>query len=244
MCKMMVGEEKNLEGRGEELLVTYIPNPYSYCQFPILASRIPMTNSNCTEFTSSVYFLDACAFYDSDVILFYEQITGTIYKEGNHSHADQKTWTRIHAGPTSFLTTITFDWLSKSLYWTDPLYGWIGVISIMDDDVGMYRILIDENIQRPHGITLDPFQGILFWTDISQTVKIERSNMSGDNRMILISFGLITPYSIVADVLAERIFWIDDGRDTIESAQYDGTGRKLIRRIVHAVLFDIEVFKV
>ncbi|KAK3592176.1 hypothetical protein CHS0354_013640, partial [Potamilus streckersoni] len=83
----------------------------------------------------------------------------------------------------------------------------------------------------------------LFWTDIGQTVKIGRSSLSGDDHKVLISSGLLLPYSIVADVREKKIFWIDDGRDTIESALYDGTGRTLIRRLSHATLLDIDIFQ-
>ncbi|KAK3604531.1 hypothetical protein CHS0354_000353 [Potamilus streckersoni] len=235
---------------GPALVVTYIPDrsslqipKYSYCRFQILESGVPTTTIRCTYFDISVYFLGVVADYQSDVLFLYENIRSIIYMETNHSQEAIRTWIPIQEGLAGMHTRIAYDWLSKNLYWTDITYGWIGVISPRTDDQRRYRILVHENIQRPHGIALDPIQGFLFWTDIDQTVRIERSSLSGDDRRVLISSGLITPYSIVADIRTQNMFWIDDEKDTIESAQYDGTGRKIIKRIAHAGLFHLEVFK-
>ncbi|KAK3581778.1 hypothetical protein CHS0354_017217 [Potamilus streckersoni] len=231
------------------LLVTYIPNanmpPHmkkSYCRFPITENGMPLTTARCTTFNVDVSFLSLYADYKSDFLLLYEYIRNSIFLERNHSREDIRTWTSLQTGPSSIYTRIAFDWLSHSLYWTDPAYGWIGVMNTKSGNAQMYRILQHENIQKPHGISLDPIRGFLFWTDIGQTAYIWQSSMSGDEMKVLISSGLVAPYSIVADVRDEKIFWIDDGRDTVESAQYDGTGRKIIRRIAHAILVDIEVF--
>ncbi|KAL3858577.1 hypothetical protein ACJMK2_008853 [Sinanodonta woodiana] len=231
-------------------LVTYIPSANippnmkkSYCRFPITENGMPLTTARCTTFNVDVLFLSLYADYKSDTLFLYEHLRNMVFLERNHSREDIRTWTSLQTGPSSFLTRIAFDWLSHSLYWTDPNYGWIGVMNTKSGDAHMYTIIQHDIIQRPHGITLDPHQGFLFWTDIGQTVNIWQSSMLGDEMKVLISSGLIAPYSIVADVHEQKIFWIDDGKDTIESAQYDGTGRKIIRRISHAVLFDIEVFK-
>ncbi|KAH3808195.1 hypothetical protein DPMN_136547 [Dreissena polymorpha] len=49
---------------------------------------------------------------------------------------------------------ITFDWISNNLYWTDPTFRWIAMISVQHE--GNYTILIRDNIHIPAAIAVDP----------------------------------------------------------------------------------------
>lgn len=69
-------------------------------------------------------------------------------------------------------------------------------------------------------------------------------SLSGDNRQAIIVQGILYPISMTLDINEEKIFWIDESRDTIETADYDGSNRRIIRRISGSLLYDIAVFKV
>lgn len=84
----------------------------------------------------------------------------------------------------------------------------------------------------------------LYWSDVGSTVKIERASLSGNNRETIISTGLAFPTSIDIDYAANKLVWVDASRDTVETANLDGTVRRVIRRMSHAEFYDVAVFRV
>jgi hypothetical protein len=67
----------------------------------------------------------------------------------------------------------------------------------------------------------------MFWADVhSYSPKIESAWMDGRNRKVLINTKLGNPTGIAIDYLmAHRIYWCDDKKNTIESMKFDGTDR-------------------
>jgi sugar lactone lactonase YvrE len=56
---------------------------------------------------------------------------------------------------------IAYDWLSKTVYWTDSLYRWI---IAAPTDMGKitndyYKIIVDDHLDFPDGIAVDPMNG-------------------------------------------------------------------------------------
>ena len=68
----------------------------------------------------------------------------------------------------------------------------------------------------------------MFWTDWGKDPKIERADMDGENRMTLISDGLLQPFGITVDYEELRIYWCDSGNNFIEHASLDGGGRTVL----------------
>ena len=68
----------------------------------------------------------------------------------------------------------------------------------------------------------------MFWTDWGlQDPKIERADLTGENRQLLIPLGFnwwltFTPMSVVVDHQAGRIYWMDAYDNYIDSADLDG----------------------
>ena len=66
----------------------------------------------------------------------------------------------LHEGLSTGDPKIAFDWLSKTLYWTDPLFGWIaaarGDPTRIDKD--SFKIII-RDVHTPLFISLDPLEG-------------------------------------------------------------------------------------
>ena len=84
----------------------------------------------------------------------------------------------------------------------------------------------------------------LFWSDIGSSVKIERSSLSGTDRRTIIYNGLLQPLSIDVDLKTSSIVWVDAITDTIETANFDGTNRQIIRRVSSSNYFDGFIFHV
>ena len=66
----------------------------------------------------------------------------------------------LHEGLSTDDSEIAFDWLSKILYWTDYLFGWIaaarGDPKRIDKD--SFKIII-RDVHTPLFISLDPLEG-------------------------------------------------------------------------------------
>lgn len=85
---------------------------------------------------------------------------------------------------------------------------------------------------------------LLFWSDVGTTTKIERSTLSGQDRRTIISTGLVYPTNIDVDQNSGRIVWVDAARDTLETANFDGTDRRNVKRLSHTEFYDVAVFRV
>ena len=71
----------------------------------------------------------------------------------------------MHAGVSKGTVQIAYDWLSKTVYWTDSMFRWIiaapGERRKLDKDY--YKIIVDDHLDAPDGITVDPLEGYLFF---------------------------------------------------------------------------------
>ena len=78
-------------------------------------------------------------------------------------------------------------------------------------------------INKPCSKTLYSF---LFWSDTGTKLgpKIERATLDGKNRLVL-TRDVGRPIALSADYDTQRIFWLDDKRQTLESFLSDGSER-------------------
>uniref|UniRef100_A0A1I7SE82 EGF-like domain-containing protein n=1 Tax=Bursaphelenchus xylophilus TaxID=6326 RepID=A0A1I7SE82_BURXY len=118
---------------------------------------------------------------------------------------------------------IAVDWVGRNLYWVDSSLNTIEVACL--DKKGVRAVLLHENIDQPRGLALDPRQGLMFWTDWGQNPRIERANMDGTDRKIIVHTKIYWPNTISIDYTTKRIYFADSKLDYIDFVNYDGTGR-------------------
>lgn len=67
----------------------------------------------------------------------------------------------LHKGISKGTVQVAVDWLSHMVYWTDSGFKWVvcapGLVERVDYD--FYKIIADDHLDAPDGITLDPFDG-------------------------------------------------------------------------------------
>ena len=90
---------------------------------------------------------------------------------------------------------IALDWLNYKLYWIESRFDHIEVIDLRaallannqsSNQLSHRAILIQENMQNPRAIVVDPSRGLLFWSDWdNDQPRIERATMSGQDRVVL-----------------------------------------------------------
>lgn len=101
---------------------------------------------------------------------------------------------------------IVIDPCSGYLYYTDwGRFGTTGKIFRTTMAGSLKRIIIDKDLSQPSGLAIDYDEKMLYWTDAVRE-KIERSNMTGHNREVLIT-ATIYPFAIT--VFRNYIYWTD-----------------------------------
>ena len=72
----------------------------------------------------------------------------------------------------------------------------------------------------------------MIWTDWGSAPKIEKATLSGNQRVSIVTANLKWPSGIELDRGNKRVFWVDAGMDRVESVDYEGNNRKLLKRII------------
>jgi len=66
----------------------------------------------------------------------------------------------------------------------------------------------------------------LFWSDgRDSSAKIERSDLSGNSRTVLVSSaqGLVSPTTLVVDFSSQKLYWLDSAAQKIGHVNFDGS---------------------
>lgn len=126
---------------------------------------------------------------------------------------------------------VAIDWIGKNIYWIDAS---LKQIEVATKD-GLHRTtLISENINKPRSLALDSRLGYLFFSDWDEDEpRIERSTLSGDERMKIFSLKSTNgawPNGVTLDYSKKRVFFLDAKSKEIHSIDYNGGKHKRILR--------------
>ncbi len=65
----------------------------------------------------------------------------------------------------------------------------------------------------------------MYWTDVGGKPRIERANLYGSDRIVLVNDSLGWPNWLLLDLDERKMYWGDAKNDKIEVANMDGSGR-------------------
>ncbi|KAK7474594.1 hypothetical protein BaRGS_00034178 [Batillaria attramentaria] len=152
--------------------------------------------------------------------------------------------TDVFPGTSEQVVGLTVDWLSSNVYWGDGLYNWI-MMSPLQQPVGkhVYRIVLQEGLDNPHGMAVYPNKGYLFFSDWGVRPRIERCDLLCKQKQIVVDTKISHPRGLAVDVVGERLYWVDSDRETVESILFDGTDRKVMVTDPDTSFFGIALFK-
>ncbi|XP_068993611.1 low-density lipoprotein receptor-related protein 4 isoform X1 [Neodiprion pinetum] len=137
-------------------------------------------------------------------------------------------------------TGVAVDWIHNLLFWTDSGTRRVEVITL---DTTMRHVLISSDLDKPRAIVVHPNYGYVYWTDWGPNPKIERADMDGSGRVVLVTESISWPNGLAIDYTSDRLFWADAKHHIIESAHLDGTDRKKVIRKGVNHPFGITIFE-
>ena len=147
------------------------------------------------------------------------------------------------------LESLSVDWISDKIYWTDKRERRIGVLDLRCKHNYKYNLLRTDN-NSPQGIVVDPttryiyiirslllclFKCIilirtLYWTEwgIQTTSRICKASTDGTGKEILHDSDLLQPYGLTIDFESQTIFWADLDLQRVDTCNTDGTNRRIV----------------
>ncbi|KAH8375669.1 hypothetical protein KR200_007303, partial [Drosophila serrata] len=134
---------------------------------------------------------------------------------------------------------LAYDPLNRNLFWSDTEHRKIFFASIDSEAGEAPKVLVDLSHEggRPDGVAVDVCRRKLYWTNSNIThPSVERIDLDGSNRTVIISTNIDMPKGIVVDQLSDRLFWIDDLKGVffaVESSRMDGSDRQVVLKDKH-----------
>ncbi|XP_065226594.1 low-density lipoprotein receptor-related protein 6-like [Planococcus citri] len=122
---------------------------------------------------------------------------------------------------------IAVDWLSKNIYFANSARRRIEVRKL---NAKYRKSVIVDGIEYPKAVAVSPQHAFFWWTDCDESFpKIERVNLDGSNRLILVKDQISCASSITLDLTTSELFWADTDLRTIEVANMlNGQNRRTI----------------
>uniref|UniRef100_A0A182NMV1 EGF-like domain-containing protein n=1 Tax=Anopheles dirus TaxID=7168 RepID=A0A182NMV1_9DIPT len=120
---------------------------------------------------------------------------------------------------------LAVDWIYNHIYFTDIKKS---TIELTNFDGNMGKVLIQDDLEIPRAIALDPIDGWMYWTDWGTNPRIERAGMDGTHRQVIVSYEVKWPNGITLDLVRKRVYWVDAKLNVISSCNYDGSKRSVV----------------
>lgn len=120
---------------------------------------------------------------------------------------------------------VALDWVHDLLFWTDHGTRRIEVASL---DGKQRALIVANDLDKPRAIAVHPGEALVFWTDWGPSPKIERAEMDGRNRKVVVNESVFWPNGLTLDYTTNRMYWADAKHNVIETALLDGKDRKKV----------------
>ncbi|KAH8382769.1 hypothetical protein KR009_005155 [Drosophila setifemur] len=185
--------------------------------------KIALDRPEMTSIVNSTKAATAIDFVFRTGMIFWSDVTTqSIYKapidEGN-----EKTTVLKQSSVTS--DGLAVDWIYNHVYYTDTHKC---TIELTNFEGSMGKVLVEDALDIPRSIALDPIEGWMYWSDWGASPRIERAGMDGSHRTTIISYDVKWPNGITLDLVRKRLYWVDGKLNVISSANYDGSQRQQV----------------
>ncbi|XP_077974467.1 prolow-density lipoprotein receptor-related protein 1-like isoform X1 [Styela clava] len=163
---------------------------------------------------------------------------------GNRTYdaTDAETINKVHSHG------IAVDWVGGNLYWSDRV---VETIEVSSTSGAFRKTLVNEGLDEPRAIALNPQLGYLYWSDWGSYPHIGRIGMDGSEKKIILDNTILKtikgkdwperkltwPNALTFDYSTNRLFWADAKEDYIAYCNADGSRpRMVIRRTAGSIV--------
>ncbi|OWR53521.1 putative very low-density lipoprotein receptor [Danaus plexippus plexippus] len=145
---------------------------------------------------------------------------------------------------------LAVDWMGGNLYWTDDALGQLNVARMRGEARGARLVLMREAAAHPRAITLDPANGVMYWSEWWSAGpsggRILSGSMDGSGRRPLITDDLRWPAGLVLDSPHMTLYWCDTYLNKLERVRVTSSGEKApgaVRELVAAHTKQLPILK-
>lgn len=148
-----------------------------------------------------------------------------VFNNHNKSITNHNEYQILHSNTLQSPDSIAVDWIGRNLYWCDKGKSTIEVSKLNGK---FRRILIQQQLEEPRVIVLNPIEGLMFWTDWGQKPHIGRASMDGSNHQIILDKNLDWPTALTIDFIRRKLYFADARKDYIGMIDFEGHNRIMI----------------
>lgn len=119
--------------------------------------------------------------------------------------------------------SLSIDWITANLYYTDPEKGTVNVINTRN---ASQKMILLENLEQPTNIVVHPNKGFIFFLQTNESTKItvlSRAWIDGSNLTNFNEVSLQRFCGFAIDFDEDRIYWYDWRRNYIQHSNLDTT---------------------
>lgn len=84
----------------------------------------------------------------------------------------------------------------------------------------------------------------MFFSDNGPYPRIEKASLDGQDREVIVHKGLSYVYTLTVDSENNKLYWADYLKRALEGCDYDGSNRRVIRRIFGARVSGLSYYEV
>jgi len=165
---------------------------------------------------------------------YYYTRNGGIYSNNEHEVC-------LVQGLHEFGTNVAVDWVTGNLYFVNENSGTLGLCR-WDGRFCTTLFKREDDLGTPRGLALHPKLGLMFWTDWGDGAKVERANMDGTDRRVIVNERLIWPNAVAVDYVHNYVYFADSYHGMIERCRLDGSHRELVIKNAGFHPFDMVAF--
>lgn len=141
-------------------------------------------------------------------------------------HLNNQSYSILAEGHMESVEDFALDSIGGNLYWADSGRHAVEVVSLR----GSHRMtLLETPLQNPVSIDVLPRKGVMFVALIGSHPTIEKMNMDGSDRTVLVSTERAMPVSLAADSASQRLYWSDSNSGSIMYVSFNGRARGVIK---------------
>ncbi|GFT68702.1 vitellogenin receptor, partial [Nephila pilipes] len=124
---------------------------------------------------------------------------------------------------------LRWDWIAKNIYYTDD----IADIVVCNKNGTFCSTVIEKASYSINSFEIAPRSGVMFWSvweafHPQKSGVIERAELNGSHRVLIVSDRIIWPVAVTVDHIMEMVYWIDTKLNIMECTDFHGLKRRTV----------------